>query len=264
MNKVYCTTDLHGCYEAWLKIKEKLDDTDTLYYLGDAIDRGPRGLDIMLEMLQMPNVIYLKGNHEEFFQDLAVECFMGYSDYLWTCSQNGGHFTVQQMQQRWDNTIPANEDNIARLEKKILNLPYKAEYINKSGKKIYLSHSGYFDAENENDNYAESDYLWDRSHFYSKWFDDENTMVIHGHTPCPNLIYKLYNMEWFQAETIEEREQIKIKCKTALDSWSKRPQIVEYCDGHKICLDLSTFETGVAALYDLDELKVEYVNTKGV
>lgn len=258
MNRVYCTTDLHGCYEAWSKIKEKLDDTDILYYLGDAIDRGPRGLEIMLEMLKMPNVIYLKGNHEEFFQEKALTSFTGYPDFLWTCKQNGGHFTLDQMKQRWDCTNPIDENYVTRLTKKIAQLPIKAEYINKQGKKIWLSHSGYFNPEDPADHFQQENYLWDRSHIVEKWFEDENTLVIHGHTPCANLIYKLYDMQWSMAETIEERESLKEECRQLLEEWKKEPQIVEYCDGHKICLDLGTFETSIAALYDLDEMIVEY------
>lgn len=260
MNKVYAATDLHGCYEAWSKIKEKLDDTDILYYLGDAIDRGPRGLDIMLEMLKMPNVIYLKGNHEEFFQERAVTSFIGmYPDHLWTCSQNGGHFTLAQMRERWDSNNPIDEAYVERLAKKIAQLPIKAEYVNKQGKTIWLSHSGYFCSEDLDCPRDQEEYLWDRHHIIDKWLGDENTIIVHGHTPCPNLIYKLYDIQWFMAETTEEREKLKEECKKLLEDWKKEPQIIEYCDGYKICLDLGTFETGIAALYDLDEMTVEYV-----
>ena len=65
MNKTYAVSDLHGQGQLWEQIKEYIDDTDTLYYLGDAIDRGPDGINIMLDLLKMPNVIYLKGNHEK-------------------------------------------------------------------------------------------------------------------------------------------------------------------------------------------------------
>ena len=40
MNKIYCITDLHGQYQLLEKIKSYIDATDTLYFLGDAIDRG--------------------------------------------------------------------------------------------------------------------------------------------------------------------------------------------------------------------------------
>ena len=65
----YVTTDLHGNGLLWRKIKEKLNIDDTLYFLGDAIDRGPDGLYIMLNMLNDPRVTYIKGNHEQFAID---------------------------------------------------------------------------------------------------------------------------------------------------------------------------------------------------
>ena len=41
-----------------------LQSEDKLYVLGDVIDRKPHGLDILLELMKMPNVIMLLGNHE--------------------------------------------------------------------------------------------------------------------------------------------------------------------------------------------------------
>ena len=65
----YVVSDLHGNGLLWDKIKEKLNVDDTLYFLGDAIDRGPDGLYIMLDMLNDPRVTYIKGNHEQFVID---------------------------------------------------------------------------------------------------------------------------------------------------------------------------------------------------
>ena len=40
----YACSDLHGNWELWAEIKKFLKPDDTLYYLGDATDRGPDGL----------------------------------------------------------------------------------------------------------------------------------------------------------------------------------------------------------------------------
>ena len=37
---------------------------DALYVLGDVIDRGPDGCQILLDMLGRPNVLPILGNHE--------------------------------------------------------------------------------------------------------------------------------------------------------------------------------------------------------
>ena len=42
----YAISDLHGQYKMFLKFLEKVEfsDKDSLYMLGDAIDRGPDGI----------------------------------------------------------------------------------------------------------------------------------------------------------------------------------------------------------------------------
>lgn len=39
---IYAMSDIHGCYEAYCALLEKIQfsDEDTLYIVGDAIDRG--------------------------------------------------------------------------------------------------------------------------------------------------------------------------------------------------------------------------------
>ena len=63
---IYAISDLHGCYEKYVKMLEKinLSDNDTLYVLGDIIDRESGGIDILLDMMNRPNVKPVIGNHE--------------------------------------------------------------------------------------------------------------------------------------------------------------------------------------------------------
>ncbi len=59
-------SDLHGCYDKYVQMLEKIGfgDGDTLYILGDVIDRGPDGIKILLDMMGRKNVIPILGNHE--------------------------------------------------------------------------------------------------------------------------------------------------------------------------------------------------------
>ena len=45
---IYAMSDLHGCYDKYTKMLEKINfsDNDTLYILGDIVDRGPDGIKI--------------------------------------------------------------------------------------------------------------------------------------------------------------------------------------------------------------------------
>ena len=64
---IYVTSDLHGIApEALRALLRKADftDADTLFVLGDTVDRGEYGVELLLWMMEQPNVIHLLGNHE--------------------------------------------------------------------------------------------------------------------------------------------------------------------------------------------------------
>ena len=46
----YAVSDIHGCSDKYVVLLRRLGlkDSDTLYVLGDMIDRGPDGLKILL------------------------------------------------------------------------------------------------------------------------------------------------------------------------------------------------------------------------
>lgn len=62
----YVMGDIHGEADRFHAMLEKihLSEEDTLILLGDVIDRGPEGIALLLEIMEMPNVIMLLGNHE--------------------------------------------------------------------------------------------------------------------------------------------------------------------------------------------------------
>ena len=68
---IYAVSDLHGCYDRYRKLLDKLNlgEQDTLYVLGDALDRGPEGFRILSDMASRPQVVGLLGNHEAMALD---------------------------------------------------------------------------------------------------------------------------------------------------------------------------------------------------
>ncbi len=62
----YVISDLHGRYEKYRGMLEtiRFKAEDTLYVLGDVIDRGPDGIRILRDMMNRANVIPILGNHE--------------------------------------------------------------------------------------------------------------------------------------------------------------------------------------------------------
>lgn len=62
----YVLSDIHGQKRRWESILQQIDlqPEDTLYVLGDVIDRYPDGIQILRQIMSMPNVKMLIGNHE--------------------------------------------------------------------------------------------------------------------------------------------------------------------------------------------------------
>lgn len=62
----YAMSDLHGCYDKYKKMLEKIHfgEDDTLYILGDVVDRGDGGIKILQDMMKRKNIIPLQGNHD--------------------------------------------------------------------------------------------------------------------------------------------------------------------------------------------------------
>lgn len=63
---IYVMSDLHGCYEKYCRMLQKIQfsDSDELLVLGDVIDRGEGGIAILRDMMERKNVCGFLGNHE--------------------------------------------------------------------------------------------------------------------------------------------------------------------------------------------------------
>ena len=61
----YVIADIHGNERRFNSILKQisLQSEDTLYVLGDVIDRYPGGIRILRRIMSMPNVEMLLGNH---------------------------------------------------------------------------------------------------------------------------------------------------------------------------------------------------------
>ena len=62
----YVLSDIHGNKEAFDTILSMIDlkPDDQLYILGDVIDRGEYGIELLQQIRTMPNCTLLMGNHE--------------------------------------------------------------------------------------------------------------------------------------------------------------------------------------------------------
>ena len=204
----YVFSDLHGRKDLWLKAnREVFGPNDTIYFLGDAADRGPDGWELIKLLLDDPRVIYIKGNHEEMLIEAIEKPLLN----LRLLELNGGATT-------YDGYICDSEKNQKKYISKLKELPLLIITQNNTGQIINLSHAGYTPIYNP----TEDDLLWDRSHIYHEWPENENSIVIHGHTPIQHLID------------------------------NKDCQIVCYADDHKYDIDLGAFISNKLGILNLD------------
>lgn len=63
---LYVMSDIHGEYDKYLAMLEQIDlsEDDTLYVLGDVVDRGPEPIKVLQDMALRDNVYLIRGNHE--------------------------------------------------------------------------------------------------------------------------------------------------------------------------------------------------------
>lgn len=191
----YVISDIHGQKAAFEDILEQINfsDNDEMYILGDVIDRGPYGVDILKTIMKTPNMHMLLGNHE-LFMSLAMgddgrehlrdsRALMILNE--WISQNNGGRKTYAEM------LSLSHEERHSILEF-VNNLPIEFN-IEVGGKKYHLVHASspiLYDKLKEEG--CELKWgsrrvfsVWDRDHFneLTQLAEDEGFTVIFGHTP---------------------------------------------------------------------------------
>ena len=70
---IYVMSDIHGNLKAFHSVLEQiqLTENDTLYILGDVIDQHPYGIELLQEIMKMPNAKMLLGDHEYMMLEAA-------------------------------------------------------------------------------------------------------------------------------------------------------------------------------------------------
>lgn len=169
---VYVMSDVHGQYNWFLKMLEKIHffQDDELYIIGDIMDRGPKNLEMFDIVKNTPNIHLVMGNHEE----MALEYYKNKDPLdrrLWF--NNGGEKTFSQFFE--------NEKSETEIIDFLSNLPYQKE-IEVNGINYVLTHSDPFAD-------YEDGMIWSRLCI----FDDysavvkPNTIYLTGHTPIPSI-----------------------------------------------------------------------------
>ena len=163
----YCISDIHGEWEKYQAMLKLIDfsDADKLFVIGDCIDRHPLGIDILLDIMERPNVQLILGNHEDLLlKTLGPHNEIG-ARQLW--QQNGGSST------RRDLLYCRPPEVRKKIISFLLKLPDHLD-IEVNGKKYHLVHG--YPGDNQDDR------IWNRPPKNGIAPLPGKTVII-GHTP---------------------------------------------------------------------------------
>lgn len=182
-------SDIHGCKKEFDAMLEKIhfNDNDTLYIIGDIIDRGKNGMELLLEIMLKDNIFPILGNHElyafnllekiyyieeENRKELMDTSFMTELNY-WM--MDGGDITIHSFR-------------ALTKEQKIMIIDYLKEFrlwdmVEINNQTYLLVHAGLsnFNPKRKLSSYRPEELVYERfdydNPFFPKW------IIISGHTP---------------------------------------------------------------------------------
>lgn len=226
---LYAMSDLHGEYQKYLAMLEKIkfNQEDTLYLLGDLVDRGPEPVKILQDIMQRPNVYPLLGNHEvmavyilkqlllEVTEETIsqVDAYLMENIFLW--QRNGGGVTLEQFQ-----ALPLRE------RRQLLEFMEGFgwyETVDVGERAFLLVHAGLgnYRPGKKLEEYSLEELTMVRPDYQTQYFPDDSIYVLSGHTPT-----KLLSGKW---EIYHSHNNIVLDCGAAIG-------------GRLACLCLDTME----------------------
>ena len=203
----YVISDIHGQYDMFMELLNKisLKETDTLYVLGDILDRGPHPVKVLRKLMEMPNAICLVGNHEL----MALECLEFLMkeisdksideldeimfDNLLTWQYNGSKTTIDEFRKL---DAQSKQDVIDFIKEFSV---YEEVTVGDTDYLLVHAGLGNFHPDNDIEDYSLHDLVWKRAEYDKQYFED--TFVVTGHTPTqtiegnpnPGFIYRNNN-----------------------------------------------------------------------
>ncbi len=209
---VYAMSDIHGCYNEYLEALRRINfrEEDTLYVLGDCVDRGYASMKLLLDMMGHSNIIPIIGNHdmealfilnklcheiteETIEQVLDVDFMASVNDWL----SDGGEQTLKEFQR-------------LSLEERQAVLEYLGEFslyeeVEAGGNVYLMVHGGLepFAPEKPMEDYDILELLLSRPDYDRMYFEDKYTIT--GHTPT-------INQEGNNGVVIRKNNHIAIDC----------------------------------------------------
>ena len=186
-NKIFVISDLHGQYDLFLKLLEKINlkREDLLVIMGDICDRGEKSYEIYMKCMKMIklgyNLKFILGNHEDMLlEDLENDYPLRYETEF-SIYRNSKYFNKKSMEEWYEENF---FKEIKWLVKWLKNCPLII-----SGNESIFVHAG-LDLQAKLEKQERETVLWTREEF---WIDEESVLeeyrsknIYFGHTPNIN------------------------------------------------------------------------------
>lgn len=211
----YVISDIHGCYDQYKRLLEVINfgQEDELYVLGDVVDRGPEPIRVLQDMMARQNVNLILGNHDfmmysimekmtveitedNFDSHLSIDDILSYR--LWI--GDGGMITATKYREL---SFTEKQDILDYLADASLY-----EVLEHEDETFILVHGGLgdFDPNKPLEEYELFEILEERTDYSKRYFDDEKTYLVTGHTPTLNI------QGWERAEVYQRNGHIALDC----------------------------------------------------
>lgn len=189
---IYVSADWHGWpLEKILALLERagFSDRDFLFVLGDVIDRGEQGVELLRWLSLQPNAQLLLGNHEAMllscaflFEDVSEDSLSRLTAEklasLQNWYENGGHPTVTAL----NRLLKEDPDTFEGILDYLRDAPlYETLDIDERSYVLVHGGIGHFDPEKPLVDYDPNDFLWARPTLQTRYYPDAT--VVFGHTP---------------------------------------------------------------------------------
>lgn len=190
---IYVTADLHGIHPSQLeRLLEKagFSQDDFLFILGDVIDRGAYGAELLSWLTQQPNIQLILGNHEAqllgcafLFADVNEKSLMALTpenlELVQNWIANGGRPTMKGFQK----LLKQDPELVVGILEYLRDCPLYEE-VDVNGREYVLVHAGLgdnFSKEKPMKDYPAEVLLFSRPQPDTIYYPDKT--VIFGHTP---------------------------------------------------------------------------------
>lgn len=189
----YVMGDLHGMLDQFCEMlnKIKFKNSDTLYILGDIVDKGSDSIKLLQNLSYRPNIYPVMGNHDKTALDLLSELpaeagQINPADFdketlakILEWSKNGGAVTVSEFMK----LSPDDKEGVIEYLSDIP--PYEIAEVN--GKVFVLAHAGIadFDPSKDLEEYEPEAFYTEGADYTKQYFD--KFYLITAHTPTEQI-----------------------------------------------------------------------------